>query len=42
MPSSLFSSWLREPLIQFLLLALLMFALDSYVLGNRPDPRHIV
>lgn len=42
MPSSLISYWLREPLIQFLLLAALLFAVDSYVLGNQNDPRHIV
>ncbi|MEE2733287.1 MAG: peptidylprolyl isomerase [Pseudomonadota bacterium] len=40
MSSSL--SWLREPLLQFLLLAAVLFAVDGYVMGNRDDPRRIV
>jgi len=32
------SAFFREPLIQFLLLGLLIFAADQYALGNRDDP----
>ncbi|MAR90439.1 MAG: hypothetical protein CML06_06115 [Pseudomonadales bacterium] len=32
----------REPLIQFLILGAMLFAVDAYVLANRDDPRRIV
>lgn len=33
---------IREPLLQFLLLALVLFGVDRYVLANADDPRRIV
>lgn len=42
MATSFFARLINEPLIQFLIIALFIFAADSYVLGNKEDPRRIV
>ena len=42
MATSFFARLINEPLIQFLIIALFIFAADSYVLGKKEDPRRIV
>ena len=41
-PSRPRPSWLREPLLHFLLLGALLFAGDAWLASGREDPRHIV
>lgn len=41
-PRGRWSAWLREPLLHFLLLGGLLFAIDHVVVGRNDDPRVIV
>jgi hypothetical protein len=41
-PARRLPGWLREPLLHFVLLGGLLFALDHYIVGRADDPRTIV